>query len=65
VDAEIITLTGRSGLTVMVIVPDMAGLPVAQVSDEMIAHMTASPWSGVYVYSEFVAPETFVPFTFH
>jgi hypothetical protein len=35
-EAEIFTLTGRLGFTVMVTVLDVAGLPVAQVAFEVI-----------------------------
>ena len=46
-DGAIITLTGRFGLTVMVIVFEVAGLPVAQVALEVNAQMIISPLTGV------------------
>ena len=48
-DGEILTLTGRFVLTVIVIVLDVAGLPVAQVELEVITQPTASLFTGVYV----------------
>ena len=44
--AEIDTLTGRSGFTVMVKVFDVAGLPVAQVALLVSAQVIASPLDG-------------------
>ena len=41
-DAEILTLTGRFGFTVMVTVLDVAGLPVAQVAFEVNTQVTTS-----------------------
>ena len=46
-EGAIITLTGRFGLTVMVIVFDVAGLPVAQVALEVSTQVIASPLTGV------------------
>ena len=48
-EAAIETLTGRFGLTVMVTVLEVAGLPVAQVAFEVITHVTALVLAGVYV----------------
>ena len=42
-EAEIFTLTGRFGFTVMVIVLDVAGLPVAQVALEVTTQVTVFP----------------------
>jgi hypothetical protein len=41
-DAEILTLTGRFGFTVMVTVLDVAGLPVAQVALDVNTQATTS-----------------------
>ena len=46
-EGAIITLTGRFGLTVMVIVFEVAGLPVAQVALEVSTHVITSPLTGV------------------
>ena len=46
-EGAIITLTGRFGLTVMVIVFDVAGLPVAQVALEVKTQVTASAFNGI------------------
>jgi hypothetical protein len=42
-DAEMLTLAGRFGLTVMVTVFDVAGLPVAQVAFDVITQVTVFP----------------------
>ena len=41
-DGDIATLTGRFGLTVIVVVDDVAGDPVAQVAFEISTQLTAS-----------------------
>ena len=41
--ADILTLADRFGLTIIVIVFDVAGLPVAQGAVEVIATVIASP----------------------
>ena len=46
-EGAIITLTGRFGLTVIVIVFDVAGLPVAQVALEVSTQVITSPLTGV------------------
>ena len=43
--ADIITLTGRFGLTVIVIVFDVAGFPVAQVAFDVNTQVTKSPFA--------------------
>jgi hypothetical protein len=45
-EAEIETLTGRFGLTLIVTVFEMAGLPVAQVALEVNWQVIASEFSG-------------------
>ena len=52
-DAVIETLAATVGLTVMVTVLDVAGLPLTHVALEVMTTYTASPLTGVYVY---VAP---------
>lgn len=42
--AEIVTLTGRFGFTVMVMVFEMAGLPVAQLRLEVRVQVTVFPF---------------------
>lgn len=64
-DPAIETLTGRIGFTVMVILFEVAGLPVGQVALEVSTQVMTSPFASaalVYVV-EFVP--TFVPFFFH
>jgi len=48
-EAAIETFTGRFGLTVMVTVLEVAGLPVAQVAFEVNTQVTASLFNEVYV----------------
>ena len=47
-EAAIVTLTGRFGLTVMVTVLEVAGLPVAQGAFEVRVQVITSPLAGVY-----------------
>ena len=47
-EAAIEMLTGRFGLTVIVTVLEVAGLPVAQVAFEVMTQVTASLFAGVY-----------------
>ena len=44
-DAETVTLTGKIGLTVIVTVLDVAGLPVAHVAFEVNTHETVFPFA--------------------
>ena len=46
-EAAIATLTGKFGLTVMVTVLEVAGLPVAQVAFEVKMQVTASLFRGM------------------
>ena len=48
-EAEIDTLTGSNGLTVMVIVLDAAGFPAVQVSLEFSTQLIVFPLTGVKV----------------
>ena len=48
-EAAIEMLTGRFGLTVIVTVLEVAGVPVAQVAFEVRTQVTASLLAGVYV----------------
>jgi hypothetical protein len=63
-DAPIETLTGRFELTVIVIVLDVAGLPVAHVAFDVSTQLITSLFAGVYVYVLMLVP-TFPPLTFH
>ena len=47
-DAVTTTLTGRLGLTVIVIALDVAGFPVAHAAFEVSAQVTTSPFTGIY-----------------
>ena len=46
-EATMETLTGDSGLTVMVIGFDVAGLPVTHGRFDIISHVITSPFTGV------------------
>ena len=48
-DAVIDTLTGSSGFTVMVMIFDVAGFPVLQVSLEVKTQLIALLFAGLYV----------------
>ena len=63
--ADITTLTGRFGLTVIVMVFDVAGLPVAQVALDVNTHITNCPFVKVVVEKVGLLIPTFTPFTFH
>ncbi len=60
---EIITLTGSNGLTIMVIVLEMAGLISVQVSLDVSSHVTRSLLAGTYENAGLLVPAT-IPFTF-
>lgn len=64
-DAEILTLAGKFGFTVMVTELDVAGLPVAQVAFEVMTQVTTSLLARLA--AEYVAPlvPTLDPFNFH
>jgi hypothetical protein len=64
-EAAIDTLTGRFGLTVIVIVFDVAGLPVTHAALEVITQVTWAPSArAAFVYVVLFVP-TFVPLSFH
>ena len=63
--AEIETLTGRIGFTVIVTILDKAGFPVAHVALEVKAQVINSLLNGINEYVASVAPGTFTPSTFH
>ena len=64
-EAEMLILTGKLGLTVMVTVLEVAGLPVAQVALEVITQVTVFPLANeLLVYVVLFVP-TFDPFSFH
>ena len=63
-EAVMETLAGINGLTTMVIVFDVAGEPVAQVSFEVSVQVTMSLFNGIYEYTGLSVPAMF-PLTFH
>jgi hypothetical protein len=63
-DANTETLTGRTGLTVIVTVPDIAGLPAAQVAFEESSHAIKSLFAGIYANTALFGP-AFDPLIFH
>ena len=64
--AAMLTLAGNNGFTVIVIVLEVAGEPVAQIAFDVISTVIASAFASVVVvYVGFVAPEIFTPPFFH
>ncbi len=64
--AEILTLTGKFGFTVIVIPVDVAGFPVAQVAFEVRTTVITSPLTSVVEEKvEAVAPTIFTAFFCH
>ena len=57
-------LTGRFGFTVIVIVFEVAGVPVGQIAFDVRIHDIRSPDTGIYEYVKLLVP-TMTPFTFH
>jgi hypothetical protein len=64
-DGAIVTLTGRFVLTVIVIVLDVAGLPVAQVAFEVRTHVTRFPFARAELVYVLLFVPTFPPLSFH
>jgi len=64
-EAEILTLTGELVVTVVLIVFDVAGFPVTQVSLEVRTTYTASPFDKVEVVYVFVPVPTADPPSYH
>ena len=63
--AAMLTLTGKFGFTVMVMVFDVAGLPVAQVALDVNTHVTVFPFVNVADVNVGELVPAFTPFTFH
>ena len=59
------TLTGKFGFTVMLMLFDVAGLPVAQVALDVNTQVTTSPLFKIVVVNVAELVPVFVPFTFH
>ena len=64
--AAMLTLAVCNGLTIIVIVPEVAGDPVTQIAFEIISTVIASAFARVVVvYIGFVAPGIAIPPFFH
>jgi hypothetical protein len=63
-EADTDTLAGKIELTVIVMLLDVAGLPVIQAAFEVMVQVTISPFSGVNANDVLLVPE-FMPLTFH
>jgi hypothetical protein len=64
--AAIVTLAGKFGFTVIVIIFDVAGDPVAHVAFDVMMHVIWLPLvNAPDVYVEFVAPPMFDPLFCH
>ena len=64
-DAAMLTLAGRLLLTAIVIALEMAGLPVAQVSEDVRMQDTRSPDTGLYEKVALLALPALLALTFH
>jgi hypothetical protein len=64
-EADILTLTGSIGFTVMVIGFEVAGLPEAQVKDDVITTLTTSLLVSVVLVNVELFVPTFDPLSCH
>ena len=64
-DADILTLAGSIGFTVIVIWLEVAGFPDAQVKDDVITTVTASLLARAVLVKVGLFVPTFDPLTFH
>jgi hypothetical protein len=64
-EAVILTLTGTDGLTAIVIAFEVAGLPDAQIAEEVITTVTTSVLVSVVDVKIGLFVPTFEPLTFH
>ncbi len=64
-EAEMDTLTGRSGFTVIFTTLDVAGFPVAQATSEVSMHVTASPSVRVLLVNTLLLIPSATPLTYH
>ena len=64
-DADILTLTGSTGFTVIVIGLEVAGLPDTQVKADVITTVTTSLSASVVLVKVGLFVPRFDPFTFH
>jgi hypothetical protein len=64
-DADIFTLAGSTGFTVMVIGLDVAGFPETQVKDDVITTVTTSLFARVVLVKVGLFVPRFDPLTFH
>jgi hypothetical protein len=63
--AAILTLTGNIGLTVIVTILEVAGLPVGHVTFDVKTQVTRSPLTNVVLVKVALLTPTFEPFSFH
>ena len=64
-DAEMLTLTGLLGFTVITILFDVTGFSTVQVRSEVKLQVTMSPWTrAAFVYVALLDP-TLAPLSFH
>ena len=64
-EADILTLTAWLAVTVMVILLDVAGLPVGQAIFEVSTQVTTSPLTSEDVVKEALFVPALLPFIFH
>jgi hypothetical protein len=61
-EADMLTLAGSNGFTIIVIILDVAGLPVAQVAVDVIITVIWSPLTSVVeLYADPVSPGMGIP----
>ena len=63
--ALMLTLAGRFGFTVMVMVLEVAGLPVAHAALDVSTQVTRSPLFNVVLENDAEFTPTFAPLIFH
>ena len=64
VSKQVLKETPGIGLPIMIILPELAGLPVTQLRLEVITHRILSPTAGLQVNKVEFVP-AFTPFNFH
>jgi hypothetical protein len=64
-EADILTLAGSTGFTVIVIGLEVAGFPDTQVKEEVIRTVTTSLFASALVVKAGLFVPTFDPLTFH
>ena len=64
-DAEMLTLTGLLGFTVITILFDVTGFSTVQVSADVMLQVTMSPWTRAALVYVVLLDPTLAPLSFH